>query len=368
MTSIRLRYVNVFRDRHGQLRHYFRRPRCKAIPLPGRPGSAEFMDAYQKAIAGEPDRMPIGAGRTKPGTIHALIVAYKVSDAFTKALAPSTQAMRAAILAHLDTEHGEKRVALLEKRHVAKLLQARKGYAQKNWLKTIRGLMVFAIAEDQRRDNPTEGVKSLATGKSHGHMTWKEEQVEQYREKHPLGTVARLALELLLNVAARRGDAHKLGRQHKRDGKLVWRPGKTLRSTGKVLSVRIMPELHAALDAMPATDSLTFLVNEYGKPFASAAAFGNRFADWCDDAKLPAVECEDGRTRNYRAHGLRKAALRALAHAGCTAPEIMAVSGHATLTQVQVYIEEAEQDRMADAAMKKRMAAGTETATGTYKP
>jgi len=82
------------------------------------------------------------------------------------------------------------------------------------------------------------------------------------------------------------------------------------------------------------------------QPFASGAAFGAKFADWCNDAKLPAVECDDGRTRNYPAHGLRKAALRALAHAGCTAPEIMAVSGHSTLAQVQVYIDEAEQDRM----------------------
>jgi hypothetical protein len=43
-----------------------------------------------------------------------------------------------------------------------------------------------------------------------------------------------------------------------------------------------------------------------------------------------------GRTRNYRAHGLRKAALRALAHAGATGVELMAVSGHSSLDQVQV--------------------------------
>jgi hypothetical protein len=57
---------------------------------------------------------------------------------------------------------------------------------------------------------------------------------------------------------------------------------------------------------------LTFLVNDYGRPFASAAAFGNKFADWCDAAGLQPVLCDDGRTRNYRAHGLRKAALYTL--------------------------------------------------------
>jgi integrase/recombinase XerD len=120
-----------------------------------------------------------------------------------------------------------------------------------------------------------------------------------------------------------------------------------------VLSIPILPELQRALEAMLKNDSLTFLVNDYGKPFASAAAFGNKFADWCNDAGLKPVLCADGRMRSFRAHGLRKAACKALAHAGCTAPEIMAVSGHSTLAQVQIYIDEVESDRMADAAIQK---------------
>jgi len=84
------------------------------------------------------------------------------------------------------------------------------------------------------------------------------------------------------------------------------------------------------------TARLAFLTNDYGNPFASAAAFGNKFADWCNDAGLEPVLCEDGRVRSYRAHALRKAACKALAHPGCTGPEIMSVSGHSTLAQVQV--------------------------------
>ena len=87
------------------------------------------------------------------------------------------------------------------------------------------------------------------------------------------------------------------------------------------------------------------MLNSYGRPFASAAAFGNKFADWCKQAELDSVLCPDGRMRAYRIHGLRKAACTALAYAGCTGPEIMAVSGHSNLAQVQVYIDEAEQDR-----------------------
>jgi integrase len=206
-----------------------------------------------------------------------------------------------------------------------------------------------------------------------GHMTWLEPQVEQYRQRHALGTVARLALELLLNIAARRYDAHEIGPQHviisNRDGvkKLCWRPHKTLRTTGKMLKITVLPSLQAALDAIPKPERgtelpLAFLVNDYGKPFASAAAFGNKFADWCKAAGLKPVMCDDGRIRNYRAHGLRKAALRALAHAGCTGVELMHVSGHSSLKQQQ-YLEEVEQELMAHNAMSKLVAYGAKTAT-----
>lgn len=155
---------------------------------------------------------------------------------------------------------------------------------------------------------------------------------------------------------ARRHDAHLIGRQHLRNGCLTWKPSKTSQTTGKVLTIRVLPELQAALDEMPSSDALTFLLTEYGRPFASAAAFGNKFANWCDAAGLEQVVCDDGKVRNYRAHGLRKAACRQLAHAGCTGPEIMAVSGHATLSEVQVYLNEVEQERLTEAAMVKRAA------------
>ena len=74
MTIIRLRYVQQFNDRHGRTRSYFRRPGYPRTPLPGLPGSAEFMRAYQDALSGV--RRPIGASRSREGTISALIAAY----------------------------------------------------------------------------------------------------------------------------------------------------------------------------------------------------------------------------------------------------------------------------------------------------
>jgi hypothetical protein len=54
MARIKLKYVNGFsnRDRKSQrVRYYFRRRGIKAIPLPGVPGSEEFMAAYSAALA-----------------------------------------------------------------------------------------------------------------------------------------------------------------------------------------------------------------------------------------------------------------------------------------------------------------------------
>jgi hypothetical protein len=52
-------------------------------------------------------------------------------------------------------------------------------------------------------------------------------------------------------------------------------------------------------------------------------------------------------------HGLRKAAARRLAEAGCSANEIMALTGHATLTEVTRYTKTAEQRKIAHKAIQR---------------
>jgi hypothetical protein len=170
-------------------------------------------------------------------------------------------------------------------------------------------------------------------------------------------------------------DAHAIGRPHlsfdpdSQLWRLTWRPSKTKRSTGKSLTIPILPSLQEALDAMPkearADGVLTFLVNDYGRPFASAAAFGNKFADWCVAAGLQPVLCDDGRTRNFRAHGLRKAALYTLYKAGGTVAELQAIGGHSSIAELQKYIQEIEQDEQAVSAMAKVAAVQAKARTGS---
>ncbi len=373
MADITLNFVNSYRDpRNGTMRHQFRRKGLRKVMLKGRPGSAEFMDHYAQLLAqSENAAAQIGASKIKPGTIDALIVKYLRSDTFTKGLAKGTQATRRPILDNFRQcttpsghRYGENRLATMHRKNITDALAGKTPIMQRGWLKALRHLIAFAIEQGELKADPTIGMKATRAPKTSGHVTWGDAQIERYRERHANGTMARLAMELMLNIAARRHDAHQIGRQHLRDGCLSWRPSKTSQSTGKVLTIRVLPELQAALDAMPHSDALTFLLTEYGRPFASSAAFGNKFASWCDAAGLEPVTCEDGKTRNYRAHGLRKAACMQLAHAGCTASEIMAVSGHATLSEVQKYVVAVEQERMAEAAMVKREAGSTRARAG----
>jgi hypothetical protein len=44
VASIRLKFVKAYVDRHGKARHYFRKPACKPVALPGLVGSDEFME------------------------------------------------------------------------------------------------------------------------------------------------------------------------------------------------------------------------------------------------------------------------------------------------------------------------------------
>ena len=368
MAEIKLAFVDSFIDVRGKRRHMFRRKGCRKITINGRPGSAEFMRHYAELLAQSENAIAhVGTSRTQPGTLDALIVRYLDHDTF-KGLAEATQATRRRILNNFRQyvtpggyRYGANSLKGMQRKNITDVLAGKSPTVQGDWMKALRHLMAFAVAEGECKIDPTIGIEIAKPAKSDGHLTWGDVQIAQYRDRHAIGSMARLALEMALNIAARRHDVPLIGRQHLRNGCIAWRPRKTAKTTAKVLTVPILPELQAALDAMSRSDALTFLLTEYGRPFKSAAAFGNKFAAWCEAAGLKPVVCDDGKVRNYRIHGLRKAACTQLAHAGCTAPEIMAVSGHITLSEAQKYITDVEQYRMAVAAMTKR-AAGSKRA------
>ena len=340
MTHITLRYVHRFTDRHGHVRCYFRRS-GRRVALPGLPGSAEFMAAYQAALELAPV-LP-GADRTRPGSINALAVAYYGSADFAQ-LAPVTRNTYRNVLDGFREDHGHRVAAELKRETVLRLLDAKAATpaAANALLKMLRIVMRFSVDRGMRRDDPTLGVRRLRYA-TEGFRQWSEDDIASFEARWPSGSRPRLALALLLYTGQRPGDVSRMGRQHVTGGALTF----TQQKTGSRLTIPSHAALRAELVTVPA-GALTFITTQGGAGF-SPAGFSSWFSERAQLAGLP---------RGCTAHGLRKAAARRLAEAGCTAHQIAAITGHKTLREVERYTRAVDQARLAETAMESIDAKG----------
>jgi hypothetical protein len=202
VTSFRLKYIHRFKDRHGHVRHYFRRPGRKPVALPGLPSSAEFMAAYQVALAAAAPET--GASQSAPGTFNALAAAWYRGGDFAN-VAPSTKITYRRIVDAFLARYGEKPVVLLEARHIHTILDGMSATpAQANKLRSILRLMLrFAVERGWRADNPAAAVGRIRY-KKQGFPTWTDADLAAFEARWPVGTRERLAFELLLMTGQRR--------------------------------------------------------------------------------------------------------------------------------------------------------------------
>ncbi|AYO86100.1 integrase [Methylobacterium brachiatum] len=342
MVSIDLPFVIADTDRHGNVRYYFRRRPEKKVRLRGKPGSAEFEAAYAAARDRQP--VPESERRARPskGSFIDVSQRYYAALAYTK-LDASTQGWQKRALEEIAaSDKGAAPLAMMQPRHVRRMRDAKAETpaAANTMLKALRALFQWAMEEEIVDADPTRDVKRVQYV-TKGHHTWTLDEVDQFERRHPVGTKPRLAFALLLYTACRREDAPRLGPQHISGGRLRYVQAKNEHRKPISMDVPVFPDLAEAIAAAPSTH-LTFLVTEYGKPF-STAGFGNRFREWCDQAGLP----------HCSAHGLRKATAARLAERGCTPHEIMAVTGHQTLEEVERYTREAQRAGLADSAWER---------------
>jgi integrase len=324
--------------------------------LTGIPWSDDFMRQYAAALEGVTAIKNVGAGRTKPGTVDAIVAPYldplSKSSPF-KIGARETQRTRRNILENFRKNYGHLPVfrsdangrgtMLLTREHMQRIVNEKSAipFAQRNFLNTLRAMFKWAMAEGRIPDDPTLGVTRVKA-KTTGYKTWSEDHIARYEAKHPIGTKARLAFAQILYTGLRRSDVVKIGRQHIQNGVLIIDQGKTEGGEEAHLEIPLHPKLREIIDTTPTVGVKTFLVTHFGKPY-TAAGFGNWFRELCDEAG-----CFD-----ISAHGGRKATARRLAEIGCSANQIAAITGHASLSEVQRYTKAADRKRMAQEAMKK---------------
>ncbi|MBO1038182.1 tyrosine-type recombinase/integrase [Brucella pituitosa] len=330
-------------DRHGKRRIRFRRKGFDTY-LPYPPVGEEFDRAYTSALAGVKEwGENIGSSRTKPGTMNALAVAYYRSPEF-KGQRETTQKVYRAIVERFRKQHGHRLIKDLRREHIKTLIgkMSETPAAANRLLSLLRIMLNVALDNGWISANPAIGIKGYSK-KTDGHHSWTDEEVAAYEARHPKGTKARLALDLLLYTAQRRGDVVRMGWQHVNVDKISVRQEKT----GKKLDLPILPELWEAIGSLP-RENPTFFTGTNGKPYISAS-FGNWFRKRCDEAGLS----------HCSAHGLRKAAARRMAEAGLSGDVIKSVTGHTNLSMLTIYTNAANQAVLAEAGMKAISSAKT---------
>lgn len=333
---VRLRHVQTVR-KGGRVYRYFRAPGRDRVKLPDLPPEhPEFLAAYLAAASAQP------APKRHPGTIAALAEAYLRSAAHAD-LSPDYRRLIRKEADAIAIAGGDARASDLRPRHIAADLAPLAPFRARNRLAAWRYICGHAAQIGLLADNPAAEVKAKRLPKSDGFPPWTVEDVEKFRARWPIGSVQRLAFELLFWTGCRIGDAVKLGPQHvARDGVLEFAQSKTGNPACvpwtcalPAYAAAMGPDrdlMHAAIAAHP-SGHLTWLATAWGRP-RSVAGLGNLMTAAAQAAGL-----------SKSAHGLRKARSVALAEAGATAHQISAWTGHETLREVARYTRAADRRR-----------------------
>ncbi len=366
----KLKYLHTFK-KGGQDYVFVRRwqKNCKAIKIESPIGSNDFFVEYAAAIAKQErlhghQQLP----KDNSDTLNWLITEYQNSPEW-KALSKDTKKGKKGRFRYIRSakprgetlEFGEIDYTHIQRRHVYKLrafafeegaTEEKDGAPGKanNWIKDLSGLFRWAIKSGIAPDyfqNPCAGLGKLAEGP--GYHTWTAEECKTFEDYWPIGTMQRLAYELLINTGARVSDAFRLGKVHEKKNTLTWKPAKTTeehdeREEDEALevSIPIHQNLRTAIDATP-SGHLIYCATSHGTPFQSSKGFSQWFVEHKDKAGLP-KQCVP--------HGLRKAAAKRLAEAGVGEFMLMSIMGWENPNQARVYIEKANRAKMAQKGME----------------
>jgi integrase/recombinase XerD len=116
MVTLHLRFVVSDRDRHWNVRYYFRRKGEKKVRLHGIPGSKEFMDAYALALSSVSSKPATPTFEAK-SSFGFLCKEFFQSQTF-KALNFSTRSWRRRVLEEICEKYGQKPHAKLQAKNV----------------------------------------------------------------------------------------------------------------------------------------------------------------------------------------------------------------------------------------------------------
>jgi integrase len=351
--------VSRFTGQHGKERYRFRHKDLPGGYFTAEPGTKEFMAEYHAFLHPNEAKAVEAAPRYVAGSIDDLVSRYL---SVPSRLGPSevTQQKIRAILEDFreGTTQSGKRIGELPVARVT--FEAIDKIVAKKRIKTGTGnktkggvhaavklrkelirLFEFAMKSQMIDHNPAalaDKVKLTVTERTGGFHSWTEEEIEQFRGHHKLGTRERLAMELILWTDQRRSDVVAMGKAQINDGYIPVEQEKT----GETLWLPVAPQLLEAIVAMKPGDTspFCFLLTRRGGPFTKES-FGNFFKKACVAAGLP----------HCSAHGLRKATLRRMAELEMANGLMKSVSGQRSDKTLAIYTRDANQKKLADVAI-----------------
>jgi integrase len=299
--------------------------RSTGIPIEGEPGSPKFIANYAAAEASAKDR--------EKGVLLQLIRQYTSSPEFSQ-LAPSTQAEYRRMLTSAECEFGPMPIAALDDPRVkGDFLDWRDVVAKESGnreadhrLSTISAMLTWSADRGKIAINHLKGFSRL-------YHTTREEII--WLPKHIRAFMAcasvqmQQAMILGLHSAQREGDLIHLP-WSAYDGEALWiRPGKGTKK-GKKASLRPIPcteRLREMLDGMERVSPLV-LTTSRGRAFKKRY-FCKLWSDAMTQAGIETVQLPgfDEPVRLHF-HDLRGTTVTLLAEAGCSIPEIAAITGH----------------------------------------
>ena len=297
------------------------------------PAAVDFYDVYAALVA----------GRTKRGQVNVLTVAdladdYQASRTF-HSRAPNTQANYTNQLAKVKEVWGNFPAANLESGHVRTVIESDKWPPATAYmvLAVIGALYKWGRRNKGLANNPTTDIDRPEYG---SHEPWPEDILEAALVSDD--DQLRLAVHLLYFTGQRIGDVLKMRWGDIRDGFIRVQQQKT----GKTVEPPLISDLEAELARTPKT-GLTIIhgikrttLGARIKAFLKKQGVGDR---------VP--------------HGLRKNAVIAFLEAGCTVPEVAAITGQ-THAVVEYYAAQVNRRHLGKAAVVKFEAARNKKRTG----
>ena len=270
--------------------------------------------------------------KPKAGTFSALIEAYRDSPEW-KQLSRASQRDYTRYLDEVAAVWGNLVVAGLEARHVLELRNKKADTpATANYLvRVLSSVISWSVPRGYRTDNPCKHVPKLKGAIPYDH--WSMEQILHFREN-----VSKPELWWALALALYSDDLGMLWSDYANGMMHVIQE-----KTGKKLWISMHRDLSAVVAGIPRR-ATTILTNTRGCSWTSD---GFR-SSWATELKRPVMA--PLREAGLVFHGLRKSAVVFLLEAGCTVPEVSAITGQSH-QMVEHYALQVNQKKLAAAAI-----------------